>query len=40
VSVLGPSHRLTAQVLKELGAQVIKVAREISTVLGYNAVEA
>jgi DNA-binding IclR family transcriptional regulator len=40
VSVLGPSHRLTAKVLKELGAQVIKVAREISTALGYNTEEA
>jgi DNA-binding IclR family transcriptional regulator len=40
VSVLGPSHRLTAKVLKELGGQVIKVAREISAALGYSATEA
>jgi DNA-binding IclR family transcriptional regulator len=40
VSVLGPSHRLTAKVLKELGGQVIKVARELSAALGYSAVEA
>ena len=39
VSVLGPSHRLTAKVLKDLGGQVIKVAREISVVLGYSAAE-
>jgi DNA-binding IclR family transcriptional regulator len=39
VSVLGPSHRLTPNVLKELGAQVIKVATEISAALGYNAAE-
>jgi DNA-binding IclR family transcriptional regulator len=37
VSVLGPSHRLTSRVLKELGAQVIKVAKEISVALGYSA---
>jgi DNA-binding IclR family transcriptional regulator len=36
VSVLGPSHRLNAKVLKELGGQVIKVAREISVALGYS----
>jgi DNA-binding IclR family transcriptional regulator len=40
VSVLGPSHRLTAKVLKELGGQVIKVAREISAALGYSAAQA
>jgi DNA-binding IclR family transcriptional regulator len=40
VGVLGPSHRLTAKVLKELGVQVIKVAKEISAALGYNAAEA
>jgi IclR family transcriptional regulator, KDG regulon repressor len=39
VSVLGPSHRLTVKVLKELGGQVIKVAREISAALGYSAVD-
>jgi IclR family KDG regulon transcriptional repressor len=39
VSVLGPSHRLTAKVLKELGGQVIKVARELSAALGYSAAE-
>jgi DNA-binding IclR family transcriptional regulator len=39
VSVLGPSHRLTAKVLKELGVQVIKVANEISAALGYSAAE-
>jgi DNA-binding IclR family transcriptional regulator len=37
VGVLGPSHRLTAKVLKELGVQVIKVATEICTALGYSA---
>jgi DNA-binding IclR family transcriptional regulator len=37
VSVLGPSHRLSAKVLKELGAQVMEVAREISSALGYSA---
>jgi DNA-binding IclR family transcriptional regulator len=36
VSVLGPSHRLTAKVLKELGGHVVKVAREISSALGYT----
>jgi IclR family transcriptional regulator, KDG regulon repressor len=36
VSVLGPSHRLTAKMLKELGGQVVKVAREISVALGYS----
>jgi hypothetical protein len=30
---------LTAKMLKELGVQVIKVAREISAALGYNAAE-
>ena len=39
VSVLGPSHRLTAKVLKELGAQIIKVSREISAALGYSVEE-
>jgi DNA-binding IclR family transcriptional regulator len=39
VSVLGPSHRLTARKLKELGGQVIKVAGEISAALGYSAAE-
>ena len=39
VSVLGPSHRLTPKILKELGGQVIKVAREISAALGYSATE-
>jgi DNA-binding IclR family transcriptional regulator len=39
VSVLGPSHRLNAKVLKELGGQVIKVVREISAALGYSAGE-
>ena len=34
VSVSGPSQRLTSRVLKELGARVIKVAKEISTALG------
>jgi DNA-binding IclR family transcriptional regulator len=37
IGVLGPSHRLTSKVLKELGAQVTKVAKEISTALGYSA---
>jgi IclR family acetate operon transcriptional repressor len=37
VSVLGPSHRLSPKVLKELGGQVIKAAREISAALGYSA---
>lgn len=36
VSVLGPSHRLTSRVLKELGTQVMQVAQEISAVLGYS----
>src|SRR5262245_34488768 len=40
VSVLGPSHRLTAKVLKEIGGQVIKVAGEISAALGYSAAQA
>jgi DNA-binding IclR family transcriptional regulator len=40
VSVLGPSHRLTTKVLKELGGQVVKVAREISAALGYSSSEA
>jgi IclR family acetate operon transcriptional repressor len=39
VSVLGPSHRLTAKVLKALGGQVIEVARQISTVLGFSDVD-
>ena len=39
VSVLGPSHRLTSRVLKELGVQVIKVAQEISAALGYSGAE-
>jgi IclR family transcriptional regulator, KDG regulon repressor len=39
VSVLGPSHRLTSRVLKELGVQVIKVAQEISAALGCSAAE-
>jgi DNA-binding IclR family transcriptional regulator len=39
VSVLGPSHRLTARKLRELGGQVIKVAGEISAALGYSASE-
>jgi DNA-binding IclR family transcriptional regulator len=40
VSVLGPSHRLTSKVLKELGMRVTEVAGEISAALGYNAAEA
>jgi DNA-binding IclR family transcriptional regulator len=40
VSVLGPSHRLTSKVLKELGMRVSEVAAEISAALGYNAAEA
>jgi IclR family transcriptional regulator, KDG regulon repressor len=39
VSVLGPSHRLTVKVLKELGKQVFEVAQEISAALGYSAVD-
>jgi IclR family transcriptional regulator, acetate operon repressor len=39
VSVLGPSQRLTSRVLKELGIQVIKVAKEISAALGYSAAD-
>jgi hypothetical protein len=30
---------LTVKVLKELGGQVVKVAREISAALGYSAAE-
>jgi DNA-binding IclR family transcriptional regulator len=37
VSVLGPSQRLTARVLRELGVQVMRAAREISAALGFNA---
>jgi DNA-binding IclR family transcriptional regulator len=40
VSVLGPSHRLTAQVLEELGVQVVEAARDISVALGYSADQA
>ena len=40
VSVSGPSQRLTSRVLRELGAQVIKVAKEISAALGYSVEEA
>jgi DNA-binding IclR family transcriptional regulator len=40
VSVLGPSHRLTAKVLRELGGQVVEVTREISAALGYSVAEA
>jgi DNA-binding IclR family transcriptional regulator len=36
VSVLGPSHRLTSRILKELGNQVSKIAREISAAMGYS----
>jgi DNA-binding IclR family transcriptional regulator len=36
LSVLGPSHRLTAKVLRELGGQVIRVGEEISAALGYS----
>ena len=36
VSILGPSHRLSANVLKELGAQVMNAAREVSAALGYR----
>jgi DNA-binding IclR family transcriptional regulator len=37
LSVLGPSHRLTSKVLKELGMQVIKIGNDISAALGYYA---
>jgi DNA-binding IclR family transcriptional regulator len=40
VSVSGPSQRLTSRVLRELGAQVIKVAKEISAALGYSVEDA
>lgn len=36
VGVLGPSQRLTSDVLQELGAQVMQVARQVSTALGYR----
>jgi DNA-binding IclR family transcriptional regulator len=36
VSVSGPSHRLTSKVVKELAAQVMDVAQEISAALGYR----
>jgi len=35
ISVLGPSQRLTSEVLPALGQQVQQVALEISTALGY-----
>lgn len=35
VSVLGPDQRLTLRVLQELGPQVMQVAQQISTALGY-----
>jgi len=36
VSVLGPSHRLTSKVLKDLGVQVTTVAKAISAALGHS----
>jgi DNA-binding IclR family transcriptional regulator len=36
VSVLGPSHRLTSEVLPALGEQVKQVALEISMAFGYS----
>ncbi len=36
ISVSGPTQRLAAGGLKELGGQVIKVAQQISTMLGYT----
>ena len=36
LSVSGPTQRLAAGGLKELGGQVIKVAQQISTTLGYT----
>jgi DNA-binding IclR family transcriptional regulator len=39
VSVLGPSHRLTAKVLKAFGIQVSRTAQEISASLAYGVEE-
>jgi len=36
ISVLGPSHRLTREVLPALGEQVKQVALEISIAFGYS----
>ena len=36
LSVLGPSHRLTSEVLPALGQQVQHVALEASRAFGYN----
>jgi len=36
ISVLGPSHRLTREVLPALGQQVQQMALEISTAFGYS----
>ena len=36
ISVLGPSHRLTSEVLPALGEQVKQVTVEISTAFGYS----
>ena len=36
LSVSGPTQRLAAGGLKELGGQVVKVAQQISTTLGYT----
>jgi len=36
ISVLGPSHRLTSEVLPTLGEQVKQVAMEISGAFGYS----
>ena len=36
LSVLGPSHRLTSEVLPALGQQVQQVALEVSRVCGYS----
>ncbi|MBI3329348.1 MAG: IclR family transcriptional regulator [Nitrospinae bacterium] len=36
ISVLGPSHRLTPRVLKELGMQAMQAAWKISAAFGYS----
>ena len=36
ISVLGPSHRLSSEVLPTLGEQVQQVALEISAAFGYS----
>jgi DNA-binding IclR family transcriptional regulator len=36
ISVLGPSHRLTSEILPALGRQVRQVAMEVSAAFGYS----